>query len=505
MAVNRQLLPTALYTAEACRALDRAAIERFQIPGFRLMQRAGHAVFSEICQRWPEARSLTLLCGRGNNGGDGLIVAGLALQQGWQVQVVTLLETFEYADSLQGEALEAWRWASSVGVVAQTWHSGCEFSGELIVDALLGIGLTGEVQGTAREAIQRMNAVSRPVIAVDIPSGLCADTGGVLGVAVKASLTLTFIGLKPGLLMHQGVDHVGQLLFDALHLPDELYEDIPVSAFRTDMEDLAHTLLPRAASAHKGNFGHLLVVGGDYGLGGAALLAAEAACRSGAGLVSLATRPEHVWASLARRPEVMARAVSSGQDLEPLLALPSVLLIGPGLGRGAWADQMMQKALTFQKSMLFDADALRRLPEREVFASSRRWVMTPHPGEAAELLGMSVEAVQADRFAAVRELQRRFGGVVVLKGAGSLTFDGDAMHLCSAGNPGMAVGGMGDVLSGIIAALMAQGCKPIDAARLGVFAHAAAGDLCALDAGQRGLLPSDLIAKIRELLNAGLS
>ena len=499
--MSRAELPGALYTAEQSRALDRTAIDMFGIPGFRLMQRAGHAAFVELMSHWPWVRRLTIACGSGNNGGDGLIIAGLARQQGIEVQVLVLNDDF--ADRLTGEALAAWQWAQAVGVELNAWQPGVELQGEVLVDALLGTGLSGEVRGDAAELIRQFNRSPRPVMAVDIPSGLCSDTGRVLGVAVRADLTLTFIALKQGLLTHEGVDHAGQVLFDSLMLPDEVYEEVPLSAFRTDSEDLVKLLPPRRRSSHKGLFGHVLVIGGDHGMGGAALMAAEAATRSGAGLVSLATRPEHVTAALTRAPEVMVTGVNSGQDLQPLLERPDVLVVGPGLGQSAWADQLLQQALSSGLPLVLDADALNLLQRRPSGSiGGHDWVLTPHPGEAARLLGWSTDAVQQDRFRAVRELQARFGGTVVLKGAGSLSFDGDAMHLCNAGNPGMACGGMGDVLSGIIGALRAQRLSAIDAARAGVYAHARAADLCAADQGERGLLATDLIARVRRVLSA---
>lgn len=498
--MSRAELPAALYTGEQSRALDRIAIEQFGIPGFRLMQRAGHAAFVELMAHWPGVRRLTLACGSGNNGGDGLIVAGLARQQGIEVQV--LVTGDDFTQRLTGEARSAWQWAQAVGVEPVRWQAGMELQGEVLVDALLGTGLSGEVRGDTAELIRQFNRSPRPVMALDVPSGLCSDTGRVLGVAVRAELTLTFIALKQGLLTHQGVDHCGRLLFDGLMLPDEVYEEVPLSAFRTDREDLAKLLPPRQRSSHKGLFGHVLVIGGDRGMGGAALMAAEAAARSGAGLVSLATRPEHVTAALTRAPEVMTTGVNSGQDLQPLLARPDVLVVGPGLGQSAWADQLLQQALASGLPLVLDADALNLLQRRALPAAGQYdWVLTPHPGEAARLLGCEVSQVQQDRFAAVRELQARFGGTVVLKGAGSLSFDGDAMHLCQAGNPGMACGGMGDVLSGIIGALRAQRLSAVDAARAGVYAHARAADLCAADQGERGLQATDLIARVRRVLN----
>lgn len=495
---SRTTLPATLYTAEQTRALDHLATEVFGIPGFRLMQRAGHVLCAFLMRQWPAQKRLTVLCGAGNNGGDGLIVAGLAHQQGVQVQVLTFGQE-SYVDQLQGEALEAYHWAQTAGIETQPWCSSLDINGDVIVDAMLGTGLTGTVRGEIREAIIKLNHQSKPVVSVDIPSGLCSDTGQVLGVAVKAHSTVTFMGVKQGLLTHAGVDHSGHVYFDSLRVPDELYERVPVSVFRTEQQDLL-TLLPRRLrSSHKGRFGHVLVIGGGDGMGGAAIMASQSAARSGAGLVSLATRPEHVNAALVRQPELMAAGVTTSHALQIMMKRASVLVVGPGMGSSAWSDALMQQVLGSQLPQVLDADALSYL--RGPSANQVKRVITPHPGEAAALLEWDVEAVQRDRFSAVRALQQRYGGVVVLKGSGTLTFDGDVIHLCSDGNPGMSSGGMGDVLSGIIGALMAQGLKPVDAARLGVFVHAQAADLCASEQGERGLLATDLLNKLALVLN----
>lgn len=499
MSVSREVLPATLYTAEQCRVLDRTAIEQFGIPGFRLMQRAGHAVWAVICQRWPGLERLTVVCGAGNNGGDGLVVAGLAFQAGLRVQLLVLGEN--YGARLHGEALEAWQWLQGLGLQADPWQPGLEFDGELIVDALLGIGLSGPVRGDAAQLIGQINRAALPVVAVDIPSGLCADTGAVLGCAVRADLTLTFIALKQGLLTHEGVDYSGELLFDGLLVPEEVYEEVPVSGFRTDNDDLQELMPERPRSSHKGRFGHLLVIGGDLGMGGAALMAAQAALRSGAGLVTLATREEHRLAVLARAPEVMCHGIEEADELEPLLARADALVVGPGLGQSEWGQSLLQEALASGKRMLLDADALNLIAGRDEPLPSLPWVLTPHPGEAARLLETDSAEVQANRFEQVRELQSRFGGTVVLKGAGTLSCDGDVIHLCSAGNPGMATAGMGDMLSGVIGALLAQGLAPVDAARIGVFVHARAADLCAARLGARGLLATDLLETIPLILN----
>lgn len=501
MSLDRTKLPATLYTAEQSRALDRTAIEAFAIPGFRLMQRAGHAAFVVMLERWPQMRAVTLLCGGGNNGGDGFVMAVLAQQKGLSVQVLYLGDQ-QFAEGLQGEAREAWAWMQAQGVSAQPYHPGVKFSGDVIVDAMLGTGLGGEVRGLAQQAIIQVNRSARPVLAVDIPSGLCSDTGAVLGCAVRADATVTFIGVKQGMLTHEAVDHVGALYFDNLKLPDEVYEQVAVNGFRTCDEDLAALLPERPRSAHKGHNGHVLVVGGDRGMGGAALMAAQAALRSGAGLVSLATRPEHVTAALVRVPEVMTRGVTSAAQLAPLFARADIVVVGPGLGVDAWGQQMLQQVLACGKPMVLDADALNLLAQWGRDAGHpHQWILTPHPGEAARLAGCGVAELQSDRFAAVERLQSICGGVVVLKGAGTVCTDGDALYLCDRGNPGMATGGMGDVLSGIIGALWAQGLSALDAARMGVYVHALAADRVASEQGERGLAATDLMAVIPKVIS----
>ena len=374
------------------------------------------------------------------------------------------------------------------------------------MDALLGIGLRDAPRAEFAAAIEQINQAALPVLALDIPSGLNADTGAVAGAAVAANLTLTFIATKRGLLTGRGAALTGELVLANLDVPATTYDAIAPSAERLVLDELVTLLEPRAADAHKGDFGHVMVIGGDTGYGGAALMAAEAAARTGAGKVSVATRPEHVAAILARRPEVMACGVVSGQELEPLLARPTLLVVGPGLGRSPWSEQMLQQAIKSGLPLVLDADALNILAEGRVVPAAALqqhspWLLTPHPAEAARLLGITTAEVQADRFAAVRGLAERYGASVILKGAGSLVASVDGIvGVVTDGNPGMASGGMGDVLSGIVGGLMAQRLSAHDAARLGAVAHACAADLAAEDMGQRGLLATDLIPYLGQLL-----
>ncbi|HSG89002.1 MAG TPA: NAD(P)H-hydrate dehydratase [Pseudomonadales bacterium] len=466
------------------------------IPGIVLMRRAGAAAFEALRRHWPAARSLTVLCGRGNNAGDGYVIAGIAVARGYAVQ---LLQVTDAAD-LDGDAARARDWALGEGVRIETFTPAAELRGELVVDALLGTGLRGTVRPEFVTAIEAIAAAGRPVLAVDLPSGLSADTGAVLGHAVRADLTVTFIGLKRGLLTGAGPAHAGRVRFEALGIPEAVHAaaDAPpwLPLLRLGRGGL--TLPRRARDAHKGAFGHVLVAGGDLGTGGAVIMAAEAALRSGAGLVSAATRGEHLAPLLARLPEVMVGPVATRAELAPLLARATVVVLGPGLGTHPWGEQLFDAVLEAEGPRVVDADALNLLARR----GGRRddWVLTPHPGEAARLLGTDTATIADDRFAAVQALQTRYGGVVVLKGSGTLVADAHGVALCAYGNPGMASGGMGDVLAGIVGGLVAQGLSPSAAAHLGVCLHGAAADTAAAEHGERALVATDLMGPLAQWL-----
>lgn len=487
-------LPGALYSAAQARELDRIAIERSRIPAMTLMERAGQAVWKCFAELWPGARSVTVVCGGGNNGGDGYVFARLAHEQGTSVDLVGVVPP----QKLKGEAKAAADRFQATGLKVSGLGSDGARRADVIVDALLGTGLDRQVEQEYLQAIGSINAGNKPVLSIDIPSGLHADTGRVMGAAVSASATITLIGLKLGLFTGSGPDHAGRILFSHLDVPEEVYSAVPPAARRIDHDLLKHHLGRRRPTVHKGEFGHVLVVGGDYGFPGAARLAGEAAARVGSGLVSIATRPEHAALIPVARPELMARGIAAPSDLAPLLERATVVAAGPGLGQSPWGAALFARLLETKLPMVIDADALRLLAREP--ARSDSWVLTPHPGEAAALLGTDADTIQSDRFHAVRELRARFGGVAVLKGAGSLIAAPGGVTLCSGGNPGMASGGMGDVLTGVIAGLLAQGFGQELGVQLGVCLHAAAADRAAQD-GARGLLAADLMPWLRRLAN----
>lgn len=489
------MLPKPLYSTAQTRELDRLAIETRGIPGIQLMKRAGRVLYQALCQRWPEG-PVTVFCGAGNNGGDGYIVAALAKQQRRDVHVVQVAAP----GKLTGDALLACQHAMDVGVPMRS-STAEQLSEGVIVDAMLGTGLKGAAREDAARVIDAINRSGLPVVAADIPSGLLADTGSAPGQVVKAALTVTFIGLKQGLLTGRGPDVCGELIYDALGVPADIFPEVASRVQRITVDDFTYCFGPRARHSHKGDYGHVLVIGGDSGFGGAVAMAAEAALRVGAGLVSVATRQEHVPALLARRPELMVKAVRNGHDLEPLMAKATTLVVGPGLGQSAWSQQLLQKAMTSDLPMVLDADGLNLVAARGL-AGKPSWIMTPHPGEAARLLGTDIGEIQADRFAALQALYDKYGCPVLLKGAGSLVMNAEKQTIaaCHAGNPGMATGGMGDILSGVVGGLAAQGHDADTALAAGVCLHSAAADIASED-GERGLLATDLFGPLKRLVN----
>jgi hydroxyethylthiazole kinase-like uncharacterized protein yjeF len=484
-----------VYTAAAVGDLDRKAIEEHGIAGIELMRRAGGAAFGALRTRWPGARRCVIACGAGNNAGDGYVIARLAARAGLQVTVLAASDP----GGLRGAAAQSFaEWVSEGGVTVQ-------YAGEplpeahVLVDALLGTGLDRPVEGRYATLIEALDRHPAPILAVDVPSGLSADSGRVMGRALRAELTISFIGRKRGLYTADGPDHAGYRLFDGLGVPAAVYDEVAADGWLTTAQGLSWPGR-RPLNAHKGQFGHLLVVGGGPGMAGAARMVGTAALRSGAGLVTVACHPDSAAAINGGQPELMVGALSDPRQLGRLLRRADVLAVGPGLGQSDWARAALGQSLDAQLPTVLDADALNLLAGDPF--SRRDWILTPHPGEAARLLEVAIPDVQNDRFAAVRALQARYGGTVVLKGRGSLVAcaSGDTW-VCDHGHPAMASAGMGDVLTGVIAGLYAQGMTPDDAASLGVWLHAMAGERAAC--GGPGLLASDLIGEIRALLNSG--
>jgi NAD(P)H-hydrate epimerase len=485
----------ALYTAGQVREIDRRAIDEHALPAIELMRRAGRAAFGCLRERWPGARSVGVLCGAGNNGGDGYVLARLALEAGFEVELAALAAPA----TLHGAAAEAHaEFVAAGGVVGDVAAADLP-AGDVLVDAIFGTGLSRPVEGAARLTIDACNASGRALLALDLPSGLHPDDGRVLGAAIRADCTVAFIGRKIGSWVGAGPDHCGEQRFDDLGVPVAVYAGLVPSASLIDPAELRSLLPRRRRAAHKGEHGHVLLIGGGPGMPGAARLAGEAALRSGAGLVTVLAHPDSLAAIAAGRPELICRALLGTESILESAPRADLVALGPGLGQDLWAAEAFEAALALDRPLVLDADALNLLARAP--RPVPRAILTPHPGEAARLLGSDTATVQADRLGAARALHERYAATVVLKGAGTVVHArGASPAICDRGNPGMAVAGMGDVLTGVIAALLAQGVPAAAAARAGVWLHAAAGDRASL-AGERGLIASDLFEGLRSLVN----
>ncbi|MBT9097353.1 NAD(P)H-hydrate dehydratase [Methylovulum psychrotolerans] len=493
-----QTLPPTLYNTAQIQELEQRLIHQRGISGFALMTKAGAAVFAQLHKKWRHARTVAVFCGAGNNAGDGYIAAALALSAGLSVDVYALVSP----DVLKGDALTAYQHYRAAHGSVSTFSLGQPINADVIVDALFGTGLDRPVTGQYLAAIQAINDSASPVISVDLPSGLNANTGTVLSAAVKADCTVTFIGLKRGLLTGEAAEYCGDIIYASLDVPEEVFQDVQSTVYRV----LPKTFPRRERCIHKSKNGHVLVIGGDRGYIGAVMLASEAALRVGAGLVSVATRKEHTGFISVHRPELMCHGVDNAEQLTSLLEKANVVVIGPGLGQSHWAKELLLAVIHSRKVSVIDADALNILAKipaahNNLLLTPYRSILTPHVGEAARLMNLPIAKIKEDRFTVVANVQKKYGGIAILKGAGTLIATADDIGVSTSGNPGMASGGMGDALCGVIAGLLAQGFSLKDAAQQGVYIHGKAADMAAMQDGERGLLASDLMPHLRRLVN----
>ncbi|ANJ67832.1 hypothetical protein A9404_10975 [Halothiobacillus diazotrophicus] len=491
----------AVFSAAQIRAHEAAIFAR-GTDGYTLMDRAGASLLAALRSQWPEARHIAVVVGVGQNAGDGLVVARRAVEAGLCVDLFGWQDPADWS----GAAAQAWQaLRQAVPDIRIRNDSAGLSTAEVIVDALFGIGLNRPIDGPAAAWIAAINAARHAgawVIAADLPSGLLADTGQVLNdCAVHADLTVSFLGFKPGLFTGRGPALAGRLHLALLGqaMPD----GAPMATLLFD----AAPLPPKPRDGHKGTFGTVLVVGGNRGMGGAARMAGESALRLGAGKVILAVHPEQVIGMNAGRPELMVHGVDGVAALISLMSLADAVVLGPGLGQDDWAQTLALAALAFDGPMIVDADGLRFLSPVDSLVDPRAQstVLTPHPAEAGRLLNCSTADVQADRFAAARALQARFGGAVLLKGAGSVLALRDGLKLCGRGDPALATAGTGDILSGMVGALLAMGFDADEALGRAVCWHAIAGEIEATASGSWGMAASDLLGPIRALANAQLS
>ena len=469
------------YRAASMREVDQLTYKALGISEYGLMCKAGDAAFKVLASRWPGARRILVLCGTGNNGGDGWVLARLASEAGYDCRVALFGELSRISGPAR-QACDAWCEGGLRTHLNATALNDSEVGADhcdVVVDALAGIGMSGAARESFVELIRMINTSPVPVLSLDVPSGVDADTGSVIGDAVQATTTVTFIAHKPGLLTGPALNHVGQLMLADLGAPASVFESCHADGFRISAS-AARRLPERSLTAHKGVFGHVLVIGGNRGMGGAALLAAGAALRSGAGLVSLATHSEHVTAALTRHPELMVTGLDDAAMLPGLSDDKRVIVIGPGLGQDDWAQQCLEHALLAGVPLVCDADALNVIAANEVtIPPELPLIVTPHPGEASRLAGVTTSEIESDRVTWAKRLAERTAAVVVLKGAGTVIAppsEESPLCICAGGNPGMATGGMGDVLAGLIGALLAQGLTTIEASTLGVAIHARSGD-----------------------------
>jgi NAD(P)H-hydrate epimerase len=494
------------------RELDRTAIEEGHVPGLTLMENAGRGA-AEIARReLGEKRRILIVCGAGNNGGDGFVVGRLLVESGYDVKTVLVADR----KRLRGDALANYEAYVGVGGlctsvttdslgpldVALAWAEG-------IVDAIFGTGLDREIGGIERMAIERINAARAPCVSLDMPSGLDADTGVPRGAAVRAELTVTFAHKKRGLCTPLGQTLAGRVEVVDIGIPPGLVERVGYGAALVEASDAALAVAPRTPLSHKGSSGRVLVVAGSEGHVGAALLAAHGALRTGAGLVTIAARPEvastleqRVLEAMTARIDPEAVESSLGTLLEPT----DVVAIGPGFGLDAFARRAVNRVvLEWPGTIVVDADAVSLFKGRvnELANAKGKLVLTPHPGELARLLGISSADVEADRFGALATAVERTRAVVLLKGSATLVgAPGQRIHVNSTGHPVLATGGSGDVLSGVIAAL-ATGAEPLRAATAGAYVHGAAASIAAARRGvDRGIFAHEIADEVPRALAA---
>lgn len=485
-----------LYSAQTSKAIDQDAVHQAKLPGLLLMKRAGLFAFSTLEKTWPQATHIHVVCGTGNNAGDGFVVAQLAALAGYDVSVSQLGDV----STIQGDAFTARQELIQLEIHPQTFCTQNLEKADVIVDALFGTGLNKPISDPYTQCIQQINQAKKPVLALDIPSGLHADTGRIMGSAVMATHTCSFITQKIGLYTNQGQDTAGKVHFSPLFIPQAIYQNHCEVAQNHPLKFWLNTLPLRLATHHKGVSGTVCLVGGHKTMMGAIQLAGLASLKSGAGLVKVITHKKHGVAITQAIPELMCYTTD---DLASQSNLANVIGVGPGLGLDNWGKNLFLQVLDTPLNKVIDADALKHLAQQAETSNlpkNPNWVLTPHPGEAALLLGCTSQTIQQDRVTAIKQLHQKYGGVIVLKGNGTLIFDGTQMEICLAGNPGMAVGGMGDVLTGIIATFIAQGLSLWNAACLGVSLHAHAGDVLANQNGQPGILPSEVAQVISQLL-----
>ena len=512
-------------TAAEMRQIDQDTIEGVGIPGIVLMETAGSAIVRAIEQHYPTCRRIGIFAGKGNNGGDGIVIARQLVHAGHDVNLFLVSPQ----ESFTGEACTNLQIAKNLGLWIKEILTGAELKSdaniancELLVDAIFGTGLRGVVRDPIASVINAINSLRTPILSVDLPSGLDANTGHPLGTCVQADRTVT-IGLpKRGVLVHPGAEFAGNLEVVDIGFPEQVIDAQGIKVNWTTTTQASQWVPPRPSASHKGTYGRVLVVAGSPGMTGAAALASEAALRAGAGLVTLAT-PKHLNPILeGLLPEVMTLALpetdagslsvsATSAILEFAEKTKSVLAIGPGLSQHPDTVLLVHQLVRENREqalnlrMVVDADGLNALSQVPEVISllDREAILTPHPGEMSRLTSSSVPSLEADRIRTAQQFASEHNLTLIFKGAPTVTGlpNGD-VWINSTGNPGMATGGMGDVLTGIIAGLMAQGISSERAAVLGVYIHGLAGDMTAEVFGMHGLIASDVLKAVPRAISS---
>lgn len=503
-----EILAHKIVRSEQVRAIEPKAAQIAGCSLFELMQRAGQAAFQTLRQEWPTAHHIVVVAGHGNNAGDGYVVAKLAKQQGLNVVVVC----HQPEKALMGEAKQAQSQWQNIGGETLTFseHNYSKF--DVLVDALLGTGVKGQVKPNVQTIIQQINQIGIPVLSIDLPSGMNANTGQALPLCIKADVTVTFVATKPGLVTGMGKEFCGKLVLADLAVGSAFFSIVQNTAQLVDWSMLK-PFPARPVHGNKGSFGKLLCIGGNQGMAGAIRLSGESALRCGVGLVKVYCHESSSLAISAGRPEIML----THKELEVALDWCNCIVVGPGLGQDDWAHQQFSRLLTHlkhhPKPLVIDADGLNLLATtiddtdiKSTLSQLPALVFTPHPGEASRLLNCNIAEIENDRYLACKSIAQKYQSTCVLKGAGTIIQTyiphlDPKIWVCKGGNPGMATAGMGDLLTGVIGAFLAQGFTSQKSAVYGVCAHAEAGDRIAIEYGQRGMITSDLLQPLRAIVN----
>ncbi|MCY4050897.1 MAG: NAD(P)H-hydrate dehydratase [Gammaproteobacteria bacterium] len=486
-----------LYIADQVRQLDRFAIEGLGISGCELMERSGKQAFQRILDIYQETKSFLVLCGPGNNGGDGYVVALCALELGMQVEVIfTEKPKTPDAKLMYHKYLKAGGIANQYNPLDQT----LPVMGDLIIDAILGIGINHAPGGSVEQLINDANQDARSIFALDVPSGLECDTGVAFESCITATNTVNFIGRKVGCYTADGRDQCGTLFYEPLNVPLEgSHED-------THYAELIEPfpLDSRVHNSHKRRYGDLAIFGGFTGMFGAVLLAGRAAMRAGCGLTTVVSKQKHADILAVHCPELMSLDFAKEKKVEDLLERVDALVVGPGLDDGKWAQRVFSRILDFHGPVVVDAGALRILAKPAYRMRRDNWILTPHPGEAAALLDCDSMDIQTDRIESAREITSIYGGICILKGSGTIVAysESETPKICDRGNPGMATAGMGDVLSGILGAYSIYDMSISKCAELGVWVHSYAADLAIEESTEHSLIASDVIDVLPKVYQA---